>query len=83
MKIDLWNLTTPSGKSLKKGFLFLYPYLSGKKEWAGQQIKPFPFEEGFAVLLTGASKYDCVDCREIVMKLAGEKAPKLKELLVY
>jgi hypothetical protein len=56
MNIDLWNLTTPSGKSLRKGFDFLYPYLSAKKEWTGQQIKSFPFEEGFAVLLTGASK---------------------------
>ena len=49
--IDLWNHTTPSGASLKKGFEFLKPFITKQKAWTSQQIKPYPFEEGYALLL--------------------------------
>jgi hypothetical protein len=80
---DLWNYTGPSGASLKKGFDFLHPYVSGQKQWTGQQIKPYPFEEGYVLLLISADKYACKDCREQVNKLAGNEAEKLRENLLY
>ena len=45
MGFDFWNLTTPSGKSLKKSFVVLKPYLVKDKEWKGEQIKEFDYEE--------------------------------------
>jgi hypothetical protein len=80
---DFWNYTSPSGASLKKGFDFLYPYITNQKEWTGQQIKPYPLDEGYGVLLTAEEKYNCKDCREKVLKMAGTDAAKLQELLLY
>ncbi|RYF87301.1 MAG: hypothetical protein EON98_00940 [Chitinophagaceae bacterium] len=80
---DLWNYTSPSGASLKKGFQFLYPYISKEKEWTGQQIKPFEFEEAYPLLMEGADKFSCRNCSADVKKLAGEEALKLRENLIY
>lgn len=30
---DLWQYTTPDGKSVKKGIDFLYPYIANKNKW--------------------------------------------------
>jgi hypothetical protein len=80
---DLWSYTSPSGASLKKGFTYFHPYLSKEKEWTGQQIKPFEFEEGYPLLLMSAGKYGCKDCKEQVKKLEGLDADKLRENLLY
>jgi hypothetical protein len=83
MGVNLWSYTSPSGASLKKGFTFLQPFITGEKEWTGQQIKAYPFEEGYPLLMVGEKKFNCNDCRTKVMKLAGENAVKLKENLLY
>ena len=71
---DFWNYTTPNGKSLKKGFDFLHPFLTQQKEWTGQQIKPFPFEEGYPILVAGAAKFNCIDCMDAIKKIEADKA---------
>lgn len=71
--LDFWNLSTPSGASLKKGFEAVAPYLLQRETWPGQQIKPFETEEGFPLLLKAAEKYNCEDCREYVKKEAPVK----------
>src|SRR5262249_17253441 len=43
--IDFWNYVSPSGKSLKKAFNELRPYLANEKKWEGQQIKNYDTEE--------------------------------------
>lgn len=37
--IDLWNYETEDGKSLKKAYVFLKPYILNEKEWTWQQIQ--------------------------------------------
>ena len=37
--IDLWNVVTPSGKSLRKGIEALAPYFSNEKQWTGNQLE--------------------------------------------
>lgn len=81
--VDFWHYTSPSGASLKKGFDYFHPYLTKEKEWTGQQIKPFDFEEGYPVLLLSAEKFGCKTCRDEVKKLAGADAEKLRENLMY
>lgn len=75
---DFWNLTTPSGKSLKKSFEVLKPFLVKDKEWEGEQIKEFDYEEGYDILMNAAAHYKCRDCEQAVKKLADEKAPRLR-----
>ena len=75
--IDFWNYTSPSGKSLKKGFDELLPYLSKKKEWKGQQIKLFDFKEGLQLLANGYTKFGCNNCREFIKDIASDGVPGL------
>ena len=81
--VDFWNYTTPSGKSLKKGFDVLQPYLAQQKAWEGQQIKQFDFEEGYLLLMNGAEKMGCKTCSDDVKRLAGDKASRLRINLFY
>ncbi len=83
MGIYLWHYTSPSGASLKKGFNYFHPYLTKEKEWKGQQIKPFDFDEGYPLLLMSADKFGCKTCRDEVKALAGLDAEKLRENLIY
>jgi hypothetical protein len=80
--IDYWTYTSPSGKSLKKGFDVLLPYLSGEKEWEGQQIKEFELAEGYTLLVQGY-RFGCKKCGETIKSLAGDKAERLRINLLY
>lgn len=80
---DFWNLTTPSGKSLRKAFTAIRPFLAREKDWEGQQIKPFTFEDGYPVLYAGSAHFQCKTCKEDVKKLADDKAEKLLLHLIY
>jgi len=79
---DLWSYTSPSGKSLRKGFDQLLPYITKEKEWQGQQIKEFDFEDGYTVLVQGY-RFSCKKCRESIKNLAGDKAERLRINLLY
>jgi hypothetical protein len=37
--IDLWNLESEDGRSIKKGYQYMVPYLTKGKKWEHQQIK--------------------------------------------
>jgi len=78
INMDIWHYTTPSGKSLKKGFEFLYPYITKQKPWTGQQIKDFDFEEGYGILAAASQEYNCQKCRPAIDDLAGDKAKRLR-----
>lgn len=81
--IDMWNYKSPSGKSIRKGFEELKPYLAQQKKWDGEQIKDFEFDEGYLLLMEGAQRFNCKDCIESVKRLAGEKAGRLRINLYY
>jgi hypothetical protein len=81
--IDLWTLTTPSGKSLKKGFDALRPYLAKEKEWEGQQIKEFDYEEGFFLLMEGSVRFGCKKCPATMKSMAGDKGERMRINLLY
>lgn len=36
--VDLWNYETPDGRSIKKAYWFLMPYITTNKEWKYQQL---------------------------------------------
>jgi len=83
LNMDVWRQVSKSGKSLKKGFDFLFPYITEAKEWTGQQIKAYDVEEGYPLLMQAAHKYGCRTCEADVARLAGDKAPKLRVHLLY
>ncbi len=71
---DLWNYETPKGKSIKKGFEVLVPYLANEKNWIGQQIKPFEYDEYSSLLAKGHYKYKCSSCLPGFYKNLDKKA---------
>ena len=81
--LNVWQQTTPSGKSLLKAFDFQKPYITSEKPWTGQQIKPYEWEESYPLLLTAARKYNCNNCPAAIQKLAGDKGDRLVEKLLY
>jgi hypothetical protein len=81
--VDLWNYTTPSGKSLAKAFAVLHPYLVKDIEWEGQQIKEFEFEEAYFLLEEANRHLNCKNCVLELNKLADDKADRLRIKLLY
>jgi len=57
---NLWEYETESGKSIRKGIKFLYPYVADKEKWPYRQDvmywENWPVAHPF--LLFGAIKYD-------------------------
>lgn len=57
LNVDLWNYTTPSGKSILKAYEWMKPYADGEK-WPYQQIQKTNFNRQFASLrIRGERKY--------------------------
>jgi hypothetical protein len=83
LDIDFWNTTTASGKSLKKAFDAVSPYLMQEKKWEGQQIKEFEVEEGYVLLVQAARHFNCKKCTAAVKPMAGDKAERLRINLLY
>lgn len=81
--INFRNNTTASGKSLKKGFEALAPYLMEGKKWQGQQIKEYDVEEGYVLLVQAADHFSCKKCKDAIKTMAGDKAERLRINLLY
>ena len=80
--VDLWTYTSTSGKSLKKGFDALLPYMTKEKKWTGKQIKDFDFEEAIPLLVYGAGRYNCSTCTAAIKNNMSGKREKLRIQLV-
>ena len=75
--LDLWQAKTASGKSLKKGFDFILPYLLKKQQWTGPQINEFKQAEAIPLLNKAITQYGCVSCADEMKRLAGPAYPSL------
>jgi hypothetical protein len=81
--LDLWTYTSPSGKSLRKGFDQLVPYLLQEKTWDGQQIREFNYDDGILLLKEGSARYACRKCEAGIKLAAADKAERLRIHLLY
>ena len=75
--LDLWQTKTASGKSLKKGFDFILPYLLRTQQWTGPQINEFKQTEAIPLLNKAILQYGCLSCSEEMKRLAGAVYPSL------
>jgi len=55
--IDIWNYTSPDGKSIKKAFDWLLPFAMGEKPWNYQQSHPYKKDKLYYLLLQAAKHY--------------------------
>lgn len=79
---DFWNLTTSSGKSLKKAFEVIQPFMTQEKVWQHTQITPFNFEDAVPLLLKSAQHYSCNHCMDAIKKMVTEHQDKSLLLLL-
>ena len=73
-KMAGWN----GNPYIKKGIEALLPYLMQDKQWDGQQIKEFEFDEAIPILNEASWKYDCKKCDAAIRKVSGEKYERLR-----
>jgi hypothetical protein len=69
LKVDLWNFETRDGKSIKKAFDWLVPFVKNEKEWTYQQIKPRTYDQTVRILRLAAQKYKNSEFTELAVKL--------------
>lgn len=81
--IDFSGYTSPSGKSLKKAFEELLPYLLDQKKWIGPQIKVFDFKDAIHVLKYGERNFGCKECRNFISKTINDNSRKELVKLLY
>jgi hypothetical protein len=74
---NLWTFVTPSGKSLKKAFDTLLPYISKEKAWTGPEIMPFNFHDAVPLLLRGSTKFNCPSCLDAIKTIDGAQSDRL------
>jgi hypothetical protein len=55
--LDLWNYTSPNGRSLRLALDWLAPYATGDKAWEHQQISPSKLKEAATVYRRAANAY--------------------------
>jgi len=57
---DLWQFTTPDGKSMRKGVAWIHPYIADKSKWPGKQDVMYwdQWPVRSPVLLFGGLAYD-------------------------
>jgi hypothetical protein len=70
-QVNLWLLQTPSGKSLKKGFAAIQPFIAGEKSWPWPQIHGFNYFNAVPVLVADQSKFRCGSCAGALQRIEG------------
>lgn len=63
--VDLWNYTSPGGKSLKKAFAWMLPYAEGRETWQHKQIKPMQNNGYLALAVVAEKKYPGLDLQPL------------------
>ncbi len=79
---DIWNYTSPSGRSLKMAFNTLLPYYAGEKKWEGPQIKEFDLDEAIPLMAEARKKFDCKQCGQYIKNMSGSETERLRTQLL-
>jgi Alginate lyase len=70
--VNVWTVETPSGKSLKKAFRAILPFIAREKPWPWPQIHEFNFYNAVPLLVADMYKYDCPSCTEVLKNIEGK-----------
>jgi hypothetical protein len=70
--VNVWTVETPSGKSLKKGFQAILPFIAREKPWPWPQIHEFNFYNAVPLLVADMYKFDCPSCMEALKNIEGK-----------
>jgi hypothetical protein len=68
---NLWTVETPSGKSIKKAFQAILPYLSSEKAWPWPQIHGFNYLDAVPLLVADMARFQCPSCIDAIKNIEG------------
>jgi hypothetical protein len=71
--VNFWALETPSGKSMRKAFGAILPYIAKEKAWSWPQIHEFNFFNAVPVLVEDISRFGCGSCAGVLRGIEGGK----------
>ena len=69
--MNLWTVTTPSGKSLRKALEAIRPFISREKPWIGPQIHEFNYYNAVPLLVEDINRFQCPSCVEALKTIEG------------
>jgi hypothetical protein len=70
-RVHLWTLVTPSGKSLRKGFDAILPYITREKAWTWPQIHEFNYYNAVPLLVADRVRFPCTSCTDALKNIEG------------
>jgi len=85
--VDLWNHSSPDGRSIRKALDRLVPVAGGDREWVHRQIREIKFDRLCPLLLEAAEKYKEHRYQELAERLgclrdwSGQVRWNLKSLI--
>ena len=71
-RVNLWTMETPSGKSLKKAFGVILPYINREKAWLWPQIHGFNYFNAVPLLVAEMSSFVCLSCTDALRQIEGK-----------
>jgi hypothetical protein len=71
--IDLWNYQSNDGRSIRKAFDWVIPYLRDEKAWTHKQIKKFDPAQHYPILITASVFYNDESYAKLAFNLAGDR----------
>ena len=78
--VDLWNYTTPDGRSIRKALEFLTPYAFNEK-WPYQQLGTWPPQQLYPLIRRAADRFNDPALQQAVTKMGARNVSDRTELL--
>ncbi|MDX5436671.1 MAG: alginate lyase family protein, partial [Pontibacter sp.] len=80
--VDVWHYTTPDGKSLRKGILWLLPYAAGQDEWQYEEPSAIKTKWFLPIAQTATHIYNDNSCKAYLMKFGASREQWSPETLL-
>lgn len=82
--VDVWQYTSPDGRSIRGALDWVLPYMRGEKPWTWKQIKEFYWDTAyFSLLQQASSKFGDPNYSRLAWRLAGKKRIADRSHLLY
>jgi hypothetical protein len=67
--VDLWNYSTPDGRSIRRALDYLVPFALGEQKWPHQQLGEWAPQALFPLLRQAAAAYEDQKYRALTLKI--------------
>ncbi len=83
VKVDIWDYTTPDGRSIKKALDYILPFISGENQWENKQITDFKVKTFFDLFVMASDAYHTDVYTNAALKNLGNDSSTMSESILY